>query len=172
MSKGIHIEEKPRPLRVLGNIILIGILIGYCSWSFIMNRKDPVYNSDVVESIVEEWKQDINSLGIDATEELKSLDRIMVVDSIPYGFLNSGYSAGVMGRSDQGTRTIWILKRPISYSQLKALIYHELGHYIFHLEHEGNGNIMSTYIKEDTRYYEKNWSRLLPIYLDKCKRNI
>tara|TARA_B100000497_G_C7579737_1_gene349069 strand:- start:85 stop:603 length:519 start_codon:yes stop_codon:yes gene_type:complete len=171
MSKGIHITETPRPIRAIGTILIIGTLIGYCGWSIMMNERDPVYNSDVVESIVEEWKQDINSMGIDADTELKTVDQILVVDSIPYGFLNSGHTKEVMGRSDLGSRSVWILKRPMKRDQLKALIYHELGHYVFQLNHEGTGEIMSTYIKEDSGYYKRNWNRLLPIYLNKCKRH-
>lgn len=169
MAKGIYIQDKPNILKTLGTLITLGILIGYCGWTFINNEKDPVYNSSEVESIVQEWKQDINSIGIDADREIKTVDRILIVDSIPHGFLNMESTTHIMGRSDLGTRTIWILNRPMQKGQLKALIYHELGHYVFKLDHRGKGDIMSTYIKEDTNYYKQNWTTLLPKYLNKCK---
>jgi hypothetical protein len=169
MAKGIYIQDKPNVLKTLGTLITIGILIGYSVWAVINNEQDPVYNSSKVESIVSEWKQDINNAGIDADTEIKTVDRILIVDSIPYGFLNSESTTDIMGRSDLSTRTIWILNRPMERDQLKALIYHELGHYVFKLDHEGTGDIMSTYIKEDNGYYAQNWTQLLPRYLQKCK---
>lgn len=169
MAKGIYIRNKPNILKTLGTLVTIGILVGYSVWAIINNEQDPVYNSSEVESIVSEWKQDINNAGIDADTEIKTVDRILIVDSIPHGFLNSELTTDIMGRSDLSTRTIWILNRPMKRDQLKALLYHELGHYVFNLDHEGTGDIMSTHIKEDNGYYAQHWAHLLPKYLQKCK---
>jgi len=152
------------------NTIVLGALLGYCIWSFLGNKKMPTYNSKQVETISQEWIQDMNKIGLNGNSLIKRVDKIMVVDEIPVGFLNQERTVDIMGRSDLGSRTIWILNRPMKKGQLKALIYHELGHYVFNLKHEGSGDIMSTYIKEDKGYYKKNWDNLLPKYLDKCRR--
>jgi len=168
MAKGIYIDERPRPLRTIGNILIIGFIIGFIVWNYQGNTQDPAIDIRI-ESIVSDWKQDINSTGLDADDLIKRVDRIKIVDRIPIGLLNGGSTTSVIGRSDHSTRTIWILNRDYESYQLKALVYHELGHYIFGLDHTGDGLIMSLEIKEESNFYINNWSSILPIYLDKCK---
>ena len=168
MAKGIYIDEKPRPLRTLGNIIIWGFIIGFIIWNYQGNTQDPVIDTRI-ESIVSDWKQDINSIGLDADDLIKRVDRIKIVDRIPIGLINGGSTTSVIGRSDHSTRTIWILNRDYESYQLKALVYHELGHYLFDLDHTGDGLIMSLEIKEESNFYITNWNSILPIYLAKCK---
>lgn len=169
MARGVYITDRPRPLRTLGNIIIWGFIIGFIIWSYQGNKQDPVIDTRI-ESIVSDWKQDINSIGLDADGLIKRVDRIKIVDKIPIGLLNGGSTTSVIGRSDHSTRTIWILNRNYESYQLKALIYHELGHYLFSLDHIGDGLIMSLEIKEENNFYINNWDSILPIYLAKCKR--
>lgn len=169
MPRGVYIRERPRPLRTIGNIILIGLLIGFSIWTLQGNKKDPVVDTQL-EQIVSDWKKDINSAGLDADALIKRVDKIQIVKKIPYGLLNTESTTDVVGRADHSTRSIWILERKYERHQLKALVYHELGHYLFNLNHTGDGLIMSTEIKEEPGYYKNNWDRILPIYLNKCKK--
>lgn len=169
MAKEVYIINAPRPLRTLGNIILIGIVIGFIVWSWKGNMTEPIVDDPIV-NIVSEWKRDIKSIGLDSDALIMRVDKIQIVDRIPYGLLNSGGTDKVIGKADHGTRSIYILNRDYEEYQLKALVYHELGHYLFNLKHEGDGLIMSLEIKEESGYYINNWDSILPIYLDKCKR--
>ncbi len=169
MARGIYIRKRPRPLRTLGSIILIGLVIGFSVWTLQNNKKDPVVDTQL-QSIISDWKKDINSVGLDADALIMRVDKVQIVERIPYGLLNRASTNDIIGRADHSTRTIWILERKYERHQLKALVYHELGHYIFNLHHVGDGLMMSTDIKEESGYYKDNWDILLPIYLDKCKR--
>jgi len=156
-------------MKTLMNIIFIGGVIGFCFWTLEQNKKDPEIQDPRIVNIIEDWKKDMSSVGIDGETKIKYIDRILIVDTIPEGFIDH-VSQDQVGKSDRSTRTIWIRNRDYNPDYLKALVYHEIGHYLFHLKHEGNGLIMSTHIKEEPGYYKQNWDSLLPIYLEKCRR--
>ena len=153
------------------NIIIIGLLVGFIVFSFQQNGEDPTVDDQLVE-IVDDWKKDMNSVGLDGGNLIKRVDKIIIVDRIPVGLLNSRSTKGVMGRFDYSTRSIYILSRKYERYQLKALVYHELGHYLFNLNHTDGEFIMSTYITEEDGYYKNNWDILLPKYLYKCKNSL
>jgi hypothetical protein len=146
------------------NLILAGCGIAFILWTYQNNQIDPVMEDPEIRLIVEEWKRDMNSIGLNGDKLIKRVDRIMIVKQIP-----SQEKSHTVGKSDHGTRTIWIRERQYEPEYLKALVYHELGHYLFDLKHLGTGEIMSKHLLEEPGYYKKNWDNLLPIYLDKCK---
>lgn len=170
MAKEVYISKKPNRLKGFFSLLIIGFLIALFLRAILNDRKDPVINNSEVSLIVEDWKRDMSEIGLDGDQLIKRLDYILVVDSIPHGFLNGQKTRDIMGRSDYGARTVWILSRSYAPGQLKALVYHELAHYIFGLDHGKEHEIMATYIKEEPGYYQTYWDRLLPIYLEKCKR--
>ena len=170
MANRVYITNAPRPLKALANLIIWGGLIGFFIWTYQKNQIEPSIDGGILmETIITDWKKDMNSAGLDADALIMRVDRIKIVKSIPTGFLNSTSTDHVIGRSDHGTRTIWILERSYESYQLKALVYHELGHYLFDLDHIGDGLIMSVEIKEEPGYYKSNWNSILPIYISKCK---
>ena len=156
-------------MKTLSNILFIGLIIGFLVWTWEQNKKDPVIQDPRIVNIIKDWKKDMSSVGIDGETKIKYIDRILIVDTIPEGYIDH-VTENQVGKSDHSTRTIWILNRDYEREYLKALVYHEIGHYLFHLKHEGNGLIMSSYIKEEPGYYKQNWDRILPIYLEKCRR--
>ena len=170
MAKEVYISKKPNRFKGFFSLLIIGFLIALFLRAILNDRKDPVINNSEVSLIVEDWKRDMSEIGLDGDQLIKRLDYILVVDSIPHGFLNGQKTRDIMGRSDYGARTVWILSRSYTPGQLKALVYHELAHYIFGLDHGKEHEIMATYIKEEPGYYQTYWDRLLPIYLEKCKR--
>jgi hypothetical protein len=156
-------------MKKLINILCIAFIAALFIWTYQRNEIDPEVDP-ILTTIVEDWKKDIDAVGLNGSYQIKRIDKIIIVDRIPYGLLNGRTTKGVMGRSDYSTRSIYILNRNYSRGQLKALVYHELGHYIFQLDHDPNeSHIMHTYIEEEPGYYKKNWNTLLPIYLKKCK---
>jgi len=169
MAKEVYISKKPNRFKGFFSLLIIGFLIALFLRAILNDRKDPVINNSEVSLIVEDWKRDMSEIGLDGDQLIKRLDYILAVDSIPHGFLNGQKTRDIMGRSDYGARTVWILSRSYTPGQLKALVYHELAHYIFGLDHGKEHEIMATYIKEEPGYYQTYWDRLLPIYLEKCK---
>jgi len=170
MARGVYITQKPNRLKSFFSLLIIGFLLALFLRAYLNDEQDPVVNNSEVSLIVEDWKRDMQDAGLDGDQLIKRVDYIAVVDSIPYGFLNAQKTRDIMGRSDHGARTVWILSRSYTPGQLKALVYHELAHYIFNLGHGQEHEIMATYIKEEPGYYQTYWDRLLPIYLEKCKQ--
>ena len=170
MAKEVYISKKPNRLKGFFSLLIIGFLIALFLRAILNDRKDPEINNSEVSLIVEDWKRDMSEIGLDGDRLIKRLDYILVVDSIPHGFLNRQKTRDIMGRSDWGTRSIYILSRGYSPGQLKALVYHELAHYMFDIKHGKKHEIMATYIKEEPGYYRLNWDTLLERYLEKCKQ--
>ena len=112
MPRGIYIRERPRPLRALGSIILIGLVIGFSVWTLQNNKKDPVVDTQL-QSIISEWKEDINSVGLDADALIMRVDKIQIVKRIPYGLLNRASTDDIIGRADHSTRTILDIRKNI-----------------------------------------------------------
>lgn len=156
-------------MKTVVNIIFLGISIGYICWLWGQMQKDPVIQDPRIIGIIEDWKRDVSSVGIDGETQIKYIDQIAIVDIIPEGYTDRVTKRQV-GKSDHSNRTIWILNRDYDPDYLKALVYHEIGHYLFNLKHEGAGIIMSAHIVEEPGYYKQNWDRLLPIYLEKCRK--
>ena len=170
MAKEVYISKKPNKLKGFFSLLIIGFLIALFLRAILNDRKDPEINNSEVSLIVEDWKRDMSEIGLDGDQLIKRLDYILVVDSIPHGFLNQQKTRDIMGRSDWGSRSIYILSRGYSPGQLKALVYHELAHYMFDIKHGKKHEIMATYIKEEPGYYRLNWDYLLEVYLEKCKQ--
>jgi len=170
MAKEVYISKKPNRLKGFFSMLIIGFLIALFLRAILNDRKDPEINNSEVSLIVEDWKRDMSEIGLDGDQLIKRLDYILVVDSIPHGFLNQQKTRDIMGRSDWGSRSIYILSRGYSPGQLKALVYHELAHYMFDIKHGKKHEIMATYIKEEPGYYRLNWDYLLEVYLEKCKQ--
>jgi len=170
MAKEVYISKKPNRLKGFFSLLIIGFLIALFLRAILNDRKDPEINNSEVSLIVEDWKRDMSEIGLDGDQLIKRLDYILVVDSIPHGFLNQQKTRDIMGRSDWGSRSIYILSRGYSPGQLKALVYHELAHYMFDIKHGEKHEIMATYIKEEPGYYRLNWDYLLEVYLEKCKQ--
>jgi hypothetical protein len=171
MAKEVYISKKPNRLKGFFSLLIIGFLIALFLRAILNDRKDPVINNSEISLIVEDWKRDMSEIGLDGDQLIKRLDYILVVDSVPNGFLNRQKTRDIMGRSDWGSRSIYILSRGYSSGQLKALVYHELAHYMFDIKHGEKYEIMATYIKEEPGYYRLNWDYLLERYLEKCKHS-
>ena len=171
MAKEVYISKKPNRLKGFFSLLIIGFLIALFLRAILNDRKDPVINNSEISLIVEDWKRDMSEIGLDGDQLIKRLDYILVVDSVPNGFLNRQKTRDIMGHSDWGSRSIYILSRGYSPGQLKALVYHELAHYMFDIKHGEKYEIMATYIKEEPGYYRLNWDYLLERYLEKCKQS-
>jgi hypothetical protein len=151
-------------MKTIISALMIGGLIGYMTWTWGKNQTEPVIEDPRITKVIEDWKHDLDSVGLDSETLIRRVDYIKLVKQIP-----NDPDTLVVGNASWTTRTIYILDRSYEPEYLKALVYHELGHYLFNLDHRDKGMIMSAELLEEPGYYKQNWSRLLPVYLEKCK---
>ena len=109
---------------------------------------------------VKEWKDDMDKAGIAYEADFNDIRHINLAEF----FLDNK-----AGKSSRMSHTVYVdhelLKR--GEFSVKATLYHELGHYIFQLEH-GSCIIMEEKIRAETDYSE-NWDLFLKEYLITCQ---
>ena len=108
---------------------------------------------------VNEWKADMNEAGIAYEEGFYDIRQISIVDFV---FDNAG-------KSNRMQHLVYIDEQAFKagpYS-VKATLYHELGHYVFQLEHDSCVLMEKTGRNEDD--YADNWEVYLAQYLSLCE---
>jgi hypothetical protein len=142
-------------------IIFLFISIGAAAAMIFLSTesKEPKVDTELV-ALVEDWKSDMNSAGIRYDAGFGRIDRIIVTDDPSYG-----------GHFSKASRTIYISRSQLEQGpySAKAALYHELGHYVFDLEHDTYGIMYKQSYQEE--YYKSNWSTFLDEYLKTCKAN-
>ena len=112
-------------------------------------------------NLVAEWKSDMKKEGIDYESGFNRIDKISIID----------LAGDQVGSSNKSTREV--LVDPIQFDKgdysVRATLYHELGHYVFGLEH-GDCLLLMEYELEE-KQYQKSWSTLKKSYLILCKEN-
>lgn len=114
-----------------------------------------------LEPVLKEWKQDMQQAGLDIEYQLGRLERISIEES--------SYRAG---HADPRSSSILVSDRTLDLGPwtVKATLYHELGHYVFRLNHTDQISIMyKATLPEE--YYEENWEGLYNDYLTQCKNH-
>lgn len=107
---------------------------------------------------VKEWKQLMDSCKITYKDAANRIDSILLVDNIPD-----------CGISSFRNNTIRISKKCYEQGELcgKSLLWHELAHYVFQIDHK-DGTIMDPFILPED-YCKKNWKLLKDSYINQCK---
>jgi len=121
--------------------------------------------SDSLKIYVDEWKHDADSLGIDYEFRYKDIEYITAVTHYIDG-------DGLVGSTDRLNKRIYI-KKDYGVNAVRSIVYHELGHYVFRLDHcNERGMIMSkNTMMEDDEYYGVNWQVLKRSYWQSVKNN-
>lgn len=118
------------------------------------NSKPPSIEQGL-EVFVDDWRNDCHSRGIDFE------DRYNKIDQIVYSDMNKA------GESDTIQHEIRINPN-LNYLQTKSTVYHELGHYVFGLDHSDEGIMRDEIYSEE--YYIENWENLIENYIFKIKK--
>lgn len=143
---------------IRGIAFIVGLFyIGYLF--YIGTVEYPPQVDPRIDSVVTQWQEDVSRL--DYTNGFNRLDHIKVVKDL----------GPACGHYDFGTRTITVSEERLEagpYS-LMATVYHELGHYVFKLEHSYAGIMNDKSYTEE--YYRENWDVLLEDYLRMCEAN-
>lgn len=147
-------------MKTIKAILFVTVLfyIGYLVYTGSVEHRPEV--DPRLDSVVTQWEKDVDN--IDYQNGFYRLDHIKVVKDL----------GPACGHYDFGTRTITVSEDRLDagpYS-LMTTVYHELGHYVFKLEHDYSESIMhpNSYSEE---YYRENWDVLLSKYLSKCRAN-
>jgi hypothetical protein len=142
-------------------LIAVGILCGafFLVRTVIKDRQTPPQVDPILAPIVDNWKRDLDSLGIDYIFGYNRIDFIKVSNIDKDGY------------SNKMNRTITIdkdLMETGSKYKIKAAVYHELGHYVYCLTHKNHGIMHSPSYREDL--YKSAWNEMLEEYLKLCKK--
>ena len=140
-------------------LILVGVPF---SWSLSEWLDDGEIISPFLVPYVNEWKSDMDDAGISYQKEFADIRHLKLTDF----FFNQA------GTSSRFNHMILIDDNLIKHGSLsvKATVYHELGHYIFQLQH-GSCVIMEKIAHPESDYAE-NWNTYLNEYLITCKRSL
>lgn len=142
-------------------LILLGLLCYYgVRYSRHMNSGVTIVSPPLV-TIVDEWKSTMNQRHIPIAP-FKRIRKIVIVDDsvvdFDYGYCN------------KQLQLIYISKSTVmkGYWSTKAAVWHELGHFIYELDHVDGFNLMNAeaYTEEE---YKENWKTLEQDYLKLCK---
>ena len=141
--------------------IIVGSFTGvlYLVLSVIIGEQTAPNISSGLLPYVNEWKRDMDDAGIVYEEGFNDIRHINVVD---FYFDNAG-------KASRRHRTVYVGEdcfKAGPYS-VKATLYHELGHYIFQLEH-GSCVLMEKGNRSEDEYSE-NWDLFLKEYLITCR---
>ena len=144
--------------RILIFLLLVPLFY-FCLQSYLRYVEQPPDVDQTLISLVEEWRQLMENNGIEHEAGFNRIDIIRI-----------SYDNSMSGHSDKINREIVINENQLRsglYSS-RAVVYHELGHYVFCLKHDSKKSIM--YSKDlGESYYKNNWETLQNNYINKCK---
>jgi len=118
-----------------------------------------------LETLVEEWKSEVEEHGIDLKDRYHRIRRIEIVSD--YGVKN------LAGQCNYTTREIGIGKEQVLKGRYTTMtvLWHELGHFVFELEHQDRISIMNSETLSE-EYYRKHWEILKVNYIKQIKDGI
>lgn len=142
-------------------VIIIAILLSILLGLYVIT---PVEEKHIVSQelrpYIKEWMADMDSSEINY-EQLKFIRKIRIKQ------LNDDE----LGYTDSKIDAIFIDERVLRSGPYTArlVMYHELGHYAFDLEHECCA-MMTARTNSDEEYYRTNWKTIKEEYLNACKK--
>lgn len=141
------------------NIMFILILVGAGFWYWLEVSTTEPHVDPALVPLVDEWKSEMRSSGIQYKSGFNRIDYIKITRD-----------PNQAAHFDLASRTITIGIHQLERGELsaKAALWHELGHFVFGLNHS-NGIMNDHALSEE--FYEKNWSKLKKEYLKACKDN-
>jgi hypothetical protein len=146
-------------------IILIGILgvagyVGFGIYQILNNNTEPEVSYEL-RQMVQEWKNQMNKENINYSAGFNRIESISISDD--YGV--------VAGQCNPIKRSITISLEQAKrgYFSTRATLWHELGHYVFKLEHDDDPNTIMYYKSLKETEYKISWDNMKEYYFIKCK---
>ena len=149
-------------MRFIKTAIYLMLVVVPLSWFLSAWLNDGEVVSPPLVPFVNEWKSDMDQAGIEYQNEFADIMHIDFAD----------FLTGRAGSSSRFNHMIEINVELIKQgsTSVKATLYHELGHYIFRLEHDCCV-IMERRARTEADYAE-NWNTYVNEYLITCKRSL
>lgn len=149
-------------MQLLRSLTLFLICAG-ALWYYLWSRPPgpgPVVDHRL-ESALSDWQADMEEADLDVEWRMGRLEGIIVYEST--------FKAG---HSDPGSRIVYVSNRALKLGPwtAKATLYHELGHFIFGLNHTDEISIMYKETLPE-EFYRDHWPELYQDYLTQCKRH-
>lgn len=149
---------------VILNLVFFAAFFGGVYWLFNQPVGSPPKVDLELEPYVDQWQADMKKAGLDYEAGFNRIDSIVVV---PY------HNTAAAGRFNKANGCISIVQAEIDNSgplQLRVLLYHELGHYVFDLEHCDRCIIMNPELNSE-EFYEEHWEEAINEYINQCAEN-
>jgi hypothetical protein len=145
-------------LRLLSVVIAIAAITVTLSLMLATKGTGPEIDPRL-SAVVEEWKRDMDTRGLEYGPSFNRLLKVSIVDISP----------NHVGESRRSTRSILISTCALDRGDYftRALVYHELGHFVFHLDHT-DGVIMTSPVLSNAEY-EEQWQSAVDEYLTACE---
>lgn len=121
----------------------------------------------VLKPFLDEFRVVLGERGIKEKNKLVSL----VLRDLPSGYAGYCVTKPIDQKDDRPAEGYVVIDSKLSDFQLRAVIWHELGHCLFNLKHSPDAGIMNEYIPSDAQL-NQNWSRLQWDYLELLNSNL
>jgi len=149
-------------MQLLRSLILLLVGAG-ALWYYLWSRPPgpgPVVDPRL-ESALSAWQSDMKEADLEIGWRFGRLERIFIDQSKIRA-----------GHSDPGNRTVSVSNEVLKLGQwtTRAILYHELGHFIFGLNHTDEIGIMYKETLPEEVYRDR-WPELYQDYLTQCKRH-
>jgi len=145
-------------MRSIKYIFIIVLVTLFLAKQYAKFEQEPFVDPQLT-SLVEEWKGLMEDNDIQYMAGFKRIDNIIIGNSSSHAGVSDKYNSIIMLNIDE--------LRSGPYTT-RVILFHELGHYVFNLNHCDERSIM--YHKcLDEKYYKDNYESIISEYLNKCK---
>ena len=146
--------------KIIG-ILLIMATVYYGVAYYNMVNNSPPRVDPALREIVTQWENHMLNEGIDYQAGFNRISYIRIVDDY-------GVDAG---HFDKGSKTINISKVQMKkgYYSTRAAVWHELGHFVFNLNHDDDPTDVMFYKSLEEIEYKLIWNDMTEHYSIKCK---
>lgn len=147
---------------ILISILGIACFAGVGIYQLLNDGKEPEVSYDL-QQMVQEWKNQMKKENINYSDGFNRIESISITDD--YGV--------IVGQCNPLKRSITISLRQVKhgYFSTRGALWHELGHYVFKLEHDDNPNTIMYYKSLKEEEYKASWDSMKEYYFNKCKDN-
>jgi len=131
-----------------------------CLYFFLVKMTETYHDPDLMP-YYHEWQRDLTTYGLDPN----SADNIIIIS------FSDHMAMAEAGVSNRNHNTIYVNSDMADAGKytVRAVLYHELGHYAFDLEH-GSCTIMSDTVRDEDEY-RLNWDQYVAEYMETIKKN-
>jgi hypothetical protein len=152
-------------MKKLLTISILGVLCYYGVKYYNYMNSGVTYINPNLKAMVDEWKSKMKEHGLQYEDAYIRLRRIEIVDE--------SLIDNLAGQSNKWTGTIRISNTQIikGYWTTKAILWHELGHYIFDLDHVDDVTIMNSNTFDEYSY-RNYWHDFELSYINQIKDGI